>query len=360
MRRQDAQDPIASTASAGEGAQPEAFRVLMQGVAVVAGLTHLAFLALFHWAGVAALADVNVGSVLCYVGVFLLARRHKTGQALMLATAEVLGHAILAVAVIGWETGFHYYILLVIPVAVISSIRPLALKAGTVMAVMLSYLTLDIAFRHRAASGALSSGVVDGLHYFNVLGAMVILIFLAGFYFHLIDQSARALRDMAETDPLTQLKNRRAIQEIIRREESRVRRGQPHLSFILCDLDHFKCINDDLGHECGDLVLRQVSHLLRNGVRDVDYVARWGGEEFLIVLPDTNSDTACMVAERLRQGLADQPLSTGETALAASMTMGVATLRPDETSERAIARADAALYSGKRSGRNKVVSAEAG
>ena len=204
-----------------------------------------------------------------------LARRDIVGKAWALTIAEVLGHAILAVAVLGWDAGFHYYILLVIPVAVISSIRPVGLKAVTVLGVMLTYLGLDIAFRQQGPAKDLSPLVIDGLHYFNVVGVMVILIFLAGYYYYLINKTATALREMASTDPLTRLRNRRSMMELIRREESRVRRGQPYLSFILCDLDHFKGINDTMGHETGDAVLLRASQALMAGVRDVDFVSRW-------------------------------------------------------------------------------------
>ncbi|MBI5924043.1 MAG: GGDEF domain-containing protein [Aquabacterium sp.] len=341
-----------------EATQPEAFRALLQGIGVIAGLTHVAFCSLFFWAHVTSLAYVNIGSVLSYVWVFALARRGQVEQAWAVTVLEVLGHAILAVSVIGWDTGFHYYILLVIPVAVISSIRPVALKAATVLGVMMTYLVLDIVLRHRTPPNELPMVVIDGLHYFNVVGVMIILIFLAGYYYYLIDKAAAALREMASTDPLTQLKNRRAITEVIRREESRVRRGTPYLSFILCDLDHFKSINDSKGHDAGDAVLRSVSKTLQSCMRDVDFVARWGGEEFLVVLPDTDEEGAKLVAERIRGKIEGTLIdTTGNEPFKVTMTLGVAVIQKTENAEQAIARADMALYEGKRNGRNRVVAA---
>lgn len=341
-----------------DATQPEAFRSLLQGIGVIAGLTHVAFCSLFFWAHVTSLAYVNIGSVLSYVWVFALARRGQVEQAWAVTVLEVLGHAILAVSVIGWDTGFHYYILLVIPVAVISSIKPVALKAATVLGVMITYLVLDIVLRHRTPPNELPMVVIDGLHYFNVVGVMIILLFLAGYYYYLIDKAANALREMAATDPLTHLKNRRAITEVIRREESRVRRGQPYLSFILCDLDHFKSINDTKGHDAGDAVLRSVSKTLQSCMRDVDFVARWGGEEFLAVLPDTDEDGAKLVAERIRGKIEGTLIDTnGNEPFKVTMTLGVAVIRKGENAEQTIARADAALYEGKRNGRNRVVAA---
>jgi diguanylate cyclase (GGDEF)-like protein len=348
--------PDARAASA-DANQPEAFRALLQGIGVIAGLTHVAFCSLFFWAGVTNLAWVNVFSVLSYVAVFVLARRGQIDKAWALTIFEVLGHAIVAVAMIGWDTGFHYYILLVIPVAVISSIRPVSLKGATVLGVMFTYLGLDIAFRHTGPARELSMAVIDGLHYFNVVGVMIILIFLAGYYYLLINRATHSLRELASVDPLTQLLNRRAINEVIRHQAASRAATGSNLSFVLCDLDHFKAINDTRGHDAGDQVLRAVSAALRLELRDSDAIARWGGEEFLVVLPGTDVHHAKRLAERLRQRVADLVIPAEGPGFGVTLTLGVANLLPGETSEQAIARADTALYDGKRSGRNRVVCA---
>jgi len=343
-------DPASATAH-----QPEAFRSLLMGIGVIAGLTHVAFCALFFWAGVTHLAWINVGSVLSYVVVFALAHRGAIDKAWALTILEVLGHAILAVAMIGWDTGFHYYILLVIPVAVISSIRPVSLKGATVLGVMVCYLGLDVTFRHTGPARELTPAVVDGLHYFNVVGVMVILIFLAGYYYFLINRATLSLRELASVDPLTQLLNRRAINDVIRHQVASRTASGANLSFILCDLDHFKTINDTRGHDAGDQVLRAVSAALRLELRDGDAIARWGGEEFLVVLPGTDAQHARWLAERLRQQVATLRVAHTDSNFGVTMTLGVACLQPGETSEQAIARADTALYDGKREGRDRVV-----
>ncbi len=335
--------------------QPEAFRSLLMGIGVIAGLTHVAFCALFFWAGVTHLAWINVGSILSYGVVFALAHRGAIDKAWALTILEVLGHAILAVAMIGWDTGFHYYILLVIPVAVISSIRPVSLKGATVLGVMMTYLALDVAFRHTGPARELTPAVVDGLHYFNVVGVMAILIFLAGYYYYLINRATHSLQELASVDPLTQLLNRRAISEVIRHQVASRSTSGANLAFVLCDLDHFKVINDTRGHDAGDQVLRAVSAILRQALRDGDSIARWGGEEFLVVLPGTDSTHARRLAERLRQEVAALRITHGDTSFGVTMTLGVASLLPGESSEQAIARADTALYDGKREGRDRVV-----
>lgn len=350
----------ASTDEAKSTAQPEAFRALLQGIGVVAGFTHVAFGLLFYRAGVDLLAYANILSVLSYVLVVMWARQGQVDKAWALTVVEVLLHAMLAVTLIGWDSGFHYYILLVIPVAVVSPIRPMWFKAVVTLGVMASYLTLAVAARHSTPPNALTSSVMDGLHYFNVAGMMLILLFLAGYYYKLINEAEGLLKEIATTDPLTQLRNRRSINDIIRIEYKRVVRGYQILSFILCDLDHFKNINDTHGHDMGDTVLQAVSAALTVGVRDIDYLCRWGGEEFLVVLPNTELCGAILVAERLRALVADLNLACGETPVPVTLTLGVASSAPGESVEQLISRADAALYQGKHEGRNRVMASGQG
>lgn len=343
-----------------DAVQVDAFKAVLQGVALICGLAHLGFLTLFFQAEAPALAYVSIASMLGFAGAFQLARRERVAQAWAVTVLSALVHSVVAVLIVGWDTGFHYYILLMIPAAVISSIRPLLLKAGTVLGLMLVYLGLDIAMRHRAPGHELSALVTEGLHYFNVLGIMVMLVSFAGYYFYLLEKTAAVLRELSQTDALTQLKNRRAITEAIRREESRMRRGDHPLSFVLCDLDNFRLVNESAGHEAGNAVLKAVSRTLESCMRDIDFVARWGGEEFLAVLPDTNEDGARLVAERIRRKIEALVIeANGAAPIRMTVTLGVATMTPSEDAEQAIVRADEALYQGKAGGRNQVVSAAA-
>jgi diguanylate cyclase (GGDEF)-like protein len=338
----------------------QAYGGMMQGVCVLAAFTHLCFLGLFLWAGVTFMAVVNVASMLCYVLGYVLARQGRVEQTTFVAAVEVPAHAVLATLAIGWDSGFYQYILLILPVLVVSNVRPLALKGIIGLAVAALYLALDWACRGRGAPIGLPPGVLEGLYYFNVVGTMVILTFLAAVYYHLINQAQAALREMASTDPLTRLRNRRAMSEAMRHEHERQRRTGAPLSFILCDLDRFKAVNDTFGHDAGDTVLQAVSRALADGLRQVDAIARWGGEEFLIMLPDTAAAEAAQVAERLRQRVESQRVALpGAHALHTTVTLGVATVNPQESVEQTIARADAALYRGKHEGRNRVVEAAA-
>jgi diguanylate cyclase (GGDEF)-like protein len=157
----------------------------------------------------------------------------------------------------------------------------------------------------------------------------------------------------ARIDSLTGLANRRALEEILAAEISRAQRFRHELAIVLLDLDRFKETNDSFGHVAGDLMLRTVSRLLSSLARQGDTVARWGGEEFVVVLPETNLDGARRFAERLR--LTIQAHRVGEMQTSASC--GVATMLPEDTVDDLLGAADRALYQAKTNGRNRTESA---
>ena len=164
--------------------------------------------------------------------------------------------------------------------------------------------------------------------------------------------------EMAILDPLTALHNRRYLTGHLRTlfEESS-QRGKP-LSVLLLDIDHFKAVNDSHGHDAGDSVLREFAARMRRNIRGIDLACRLGGEEFVIVMPDTDLAKAYLVGERLRQCIAAAPFYAGERigTLEVTASVGVAALEfADDTPELILKRADQALYCAKRDGRNRVV-----
>jgi diguanylate cyclase (GGDEF)-like protein len=162
----------------------------------------------------------------------------------------------------------------------------------------------------------------------------------------------------ARTDALTGLSNRRAIQERGRVELKRARRASTPVSLLLCDLDHFKHINDRHGHEAGDLALIKVAAVLRDALRESDALGRWGGEEFIAVLPATAAPGAVEVAERVRQAIERtqfEGLDTGTTISLGVTTMNVVD-EPVGAWDLLVKAADQNLYRAKAEGRNRVVS----
>ena len=166
----------------------------------------------------------------------------------------------------------------------------------------------------------------------------------------------------ARTDSLTGLRNRRALEEVAGVEAKRAARTASPLAVIVCDVDHFKQINDRHGHDTGDRVIRAVGELLRAVARESDAIGRWGGEEFLAILPETDIDAAAVLAHRMRKVVADAPMPMPDGAHVTA-SFGVAAIVP--TSEpapgawsRVLRLADDAMYRAKAAGRNRVALAE--
>lgn len=158
---------------------------------------------------------------------------------------------------------------------------------------------------------------------------------------------------LARTDELTGLFNRRGVLEVVNREIARSRRESTPLALVLGDIDDFKRVNDRCGHEHGDAVLKAVAARIRDSVRETDAVARWGGEEFLVVLPGTGLEGAGLVAEKIRAAVADADVGCSEVLGPITLTLGISTCSGDDL-DGALRRADAAVYQGKGAGKNTV------
>ena len=168
--------------------------------------------------------------------------------------------------------------------------------------------------------------------------------------------SNRRLIHVAMTDPLTQLPNRRHGMDTFSAEWAFARANNLTLACMMIDIDHFKDINDRYGHKAGDSVLVKLAILLQTGARSEDLVFRYGGEEFCIVCPGSTLETACTVAERIRQNVANQAFQLKEMDIAVTVSIGVAIMLPQHADEGALIHdADAAMYRAKHSGRNQVM-----
>ena len=171
-------------------------------------------------------------------------------------------------------------------------------------------------------------------------------------------KAERELKRMAEEDVLTGLSNRRHFSIEARRAIDQAHRHNESLSILIMDLDHFKQVNDRFGHNVGDEVLRAISQRMQEAFRKSDLPGRWGGEEFIALLPHTPVDTAYKVGERLRLNVANAEITTSAGAVPLTLSGGIAQRQDGDTLESLIARADAALYRAKSGGRNCIVVAQ--
>ncbi|CAM5204229.1 diguanylate cyclase [Alishewanella longhuensis] len=167
----------------------------------------------------------------------------------------------------------------------------------------------------------------------------------------LVEEKARIFQVMANTDTLTGLNNRKFVDSLLRHEAIRANRNGTPLTLMLLDVDKFKQINDTYGHQTGDMVLKRVAKLLKATVRAVDCAARWGGEEFLLVCPETALTPAVELAERIREQI---ELLHFEKGIKVTISIGVAEYIVGERTEKTIGRADERLYQAKNNGRNRV------
>ncbi len=169
-------------------------------------------------------------------------------------------------------------------------------------------------------------------------------------------EQVQQLEKLAQTDSLTGLLNRRAM---IQRLEQQIQISQQdpshHFSVIVADIDRFKDINDRFGHDTGDTVLRHIARSLNTSLRASDFIGRWGGEEFIVLLPQTQEDGAALVAEKIRQHIVGEPCLVDGQSINLSISLGVAQWHPEQNNwSEVIKHADQAMYLAKRSGRNRV------
>jgi diguanylate cyclase (GGDEF)-like protein len=172
-----------------------------------------------------------------------------------------------------------------------------------------------------------------------------------------LKKSNELLKELSNTDPLTQLFNRRYMMEVLEKEIHRTARKGSPISLILMDIDHFKKVNDAYGHQHGDAVLVNVAGLIRQHLRSYDVAARYGGEEFVVILPETPLDESMVVAERIRQGIQQVAFTGKLQQLKITISMGVAVYPAPgvDTIDDIIRVADEALYRAKAEGRNRII-----
>ncbi len=329
-----------------------AFWLMTRRVTILAATVDIALLVFFLAVNSPLLAWLNVVSIVMYVTAYVLITRRKNIAALVLIWTEVLTHAAIGTMLVGWDSGFNYYLLMFIPAIVVSSS---GLRMYVPLALLFAaYLALHWAAQHFGAQAPLGNTALLFLNVFNVSIFFCMASYTARFYYTLVRRTEAKLRELATRDTLTGLANRRHLLDVAQQEIARAAHSGHPVSIVVADIDDFKRINDGHGHDAGDQVLIHASRLFLNLCRPQDTVARWGGEEFLFLLPATDEPNAREFAERVRANVAATQVQHADASFSVSISMGVATLADSETLESAIGRADGALYRSKIEGRDRV------
>ncbi|TFH73806.1 GGDEF domain-containing protein [Gammaproteobacteria bacterium LSUCC0112] len=189
----------------------------------------------------------------------------------------------------------------------------------------------------------------------NIAEVLLAHWFLFRFYERSRAEAYAELERLSETDKLTGLYNRRHLDLLLTKEFNLHLRSQRPLTLVLCDIDHFKRINDKNGHLTGDIILQEIAETIRSTMRNTDLYGRWGGEEFLFICPDTSGEAAIAIVEKLRHALATRTFTRD---IKVTLSFGIAISAQDQDAEQQLRRADEALYEAKHRGRNCFVVAE--
>jgi len=330
-------------------------------LALVSLVSHIALLAAFAFFGLKVLALYNIVSIAVYAVAFLINRRGFHDEALAMGAAEAIAHSYLATLYLSWHSAFHLYMLLIIPLMFLSPKRYPVPKPLIALAVWGVYSGLQAHFGQTAPLIVLNVNTVQMMSYANTGLLMTALAFIGYYYSKAASKAESELRAanerlewLAKTDPLTKLSNRRNIMEILQGQLALFEGTGTRFSVAICDIDGFKGLNDTFGHECGDQVLASLALKMSDALRKRDYLARWGGEEFLLVLPDTDVEEAYVVAERVREHIDNTVFHYGEHEMSLTLTIGVSMFAKGMDIAQCVNRADKALYEGKRLGKNCV------
>lgn len=330
---------------------------LLQGAILMAG--YGVFFAVYDFAGLAPLVGSAALGFASYVLGLYLSYRGNPNAAGVISLVTPLHVTVAFSWALSWTVGMHL-LLLVGASAVFSALAPewRAVRAAVVVANVVTFAAIQTFSSPEAAWYHLPESIARTLFTINAVTAATLLYVLSGAV-HVRAETAQRLAslalkhagDLAETDALTGLANRRPA---LARLDELAKPGRRKYCLALLDFDHFKLLNDEYGHACGDQVLSVVGHELNRSVRQADTIARWGGEEFLVLLPDTNLDDATRLMERVRRSIDETEVFCGQHNHHVTVSIGVIEGSGEGQTQEVIRRADAALYEAKEAGRNQV------
>ena len=333
---------------------------LFRNLAVMALAAHSVILVATAMAHIWVLVALNVASVMLYATALILNAHRWYVAVLGIGIGEVSFHAVVATVILGWSSGFHIYLLALIPLVFFFDAWSLPGRVAASLATAAGYVLLYW-YAQTHAPGDMTHPIVGFFGYTNLFVGAAVLAATSYYYGRTVSHAELVLRaknrqldELARTDALTGLPNRREALRLTEEEEIRSIRSEGCFALVLFDVDLFKRVNDSYGHDIGDDVLREVAGRLRGTFRAQDTVARWGGEEFLVILPQTNVQGAAVAAEKARASIQGDAFTVSGQELRLTVTAGVAVYYPGGRVTDVIKDADIALYRGKETGRNRV------
>ena len=321
-------------------------------MAVAAGLVDIVYFLFFLAIGSPVLAWVNVLSVLIYSGIYELVRRRRLALAIALFWLEVFPHAVLGTLMLGWGSGFHYLALIFVPMVMMTDSRLTGVAKAVFLVLILA--SVEGILWQQGPVAPITELQLLMVRWFNLLLFVVMMAMLTSYYWGKIASAEKRLRTLGTVDALTGLHNRHYFEKAWSLACAQQRRAKGTLCLLMVDLDRFKPLNDTHGHQAGDRMLVECGRVFREAVRDIDTLARWGGEEFALLLPGTTLEQSKVVAERMRAGIEALVVIYQGAELRCTASVGLTEMLPADTLDQMIMRADQALYTSKMAGRNCV------
>lgn len=337
--------------------------VILRLFCIIMWMYYLGLLGICLVNGDALIFETAIPCGVFYLLAFYWTYRDKTRYALVSVNGITLVWVMMIVYTLGWDSGVqHFLFVLMMVVFMTSHIR---VRWKVLYAVSLCFMRLGLYLYTMEYKSVvvMPEKVSIVFQFWNTLAICGIIIICMNIYSKdsmemeskLMDYNEK-LKTMASVDPLTKLGNRRNILGYLEEKAEDYRKGGiNNLSVALGDIDFFKKINDRYGHECGDIVLKQLSVLMRRQLEGKAKVGRWGGEEFLIVMPEHNGDEATAVLGELLSAIRRMEIEYGGERVSMTMTFGVTEYDFRMGTDETIKEADRKLYIGKESGRNRIV-----
>ncbi len=339
----------------------ERFFLVLYKFSIVHLLSLFVFTVLFSFFGDWRMVWFTAGCTAYWFFVYFNYRKNHNRFLFTLGGFITTAYAIIATLNFGWSSGFYFLVLAVLPLTFLN-IPPkkvVALLIGLMFggAVIAMYISSLVYLPIIQLSPNSSTAV-----FFTNLLWCVISLAVIGYFFEKGAAATEAslvlankrLNNLASTDPVTNLANRRTMLSRITQEKIRLERTGEVFSLIMIDIDNFKVVNDEYGHDAGDFVLVSLAAIINFIIRKQDHVARWGGDEFLVFLPETTMNGARVVAEKIRSRILTTPFIYREMDMPVTVTLGVSEGDVDAGIGNCIRKADIALYSGKQAGKNRV------
>lgn len=323
---------------------------------------HISYLIMFFILGVTELVIFNVFSILTYVVLILLVRVVKDRSILIyISDVEIMIHAAYATHLLGWRPDFIMFYILIIPATFLIRTQRIyiPLIIGIVSLGMFVYFKITIDYDAPPVYVFEDNDIIKTLQFANAfIGVFVMfcasianIMFREYMEFQLVDQR-ETFKELASIDPLTNLYNRRAMNETIKDIRRRCRTPKSKYVIGIGDIDDFKKVNDTYGHDVGDKVLVYVSNLLISEMPEGGYAARWGGEEFLFIIPESSIEEGLVFTEKIHKSLRAHVFEIEDCEFGVTMTFGISVGIQVDKIDSIITKADKRLYKGKNNGKN--------